>query len=286
MFSNNVYKSGYVYKNNQTADTRIIDTNELMAARLETLADILKSKENEQGATEFVQGLQAAEVMALLEDDEESGNVIKADKSVEAENILQRAKDKASEMLSDARKQADTIVSEAVEQANVSRKNVLDEAQREGYREGLNRASKEMEQLKADLEKEKAALKAEYDARYATMESDLVAAITDIYEHIFRVELSSKREILVYLIQSTLRKQDGGRNFIVHVSKDDYPFVSSQKKQLAVNGGSGNTMDIIEDLTLSKGECFIETDGGIFDCGLGTQLQHLGKKLKVLSYEK
>ncbi len=286
--SNNIYKGGYMYPNSINTDARIIDTNEIMAARLETLAEILKAKEteNELGATEFVQGLQPAEVMALLDDNEESGNVIKVDKTAEAENILQNAKDKASELISDAKKQADTIVSEALEQAAASKKNVLDEAQREGYREGLNRANREMEQLKAQLEQQAAQLREAYNARYETMESDLVETITDIYEHIFHIELSTHREILIYLINSTLRKQEGGRNFIVHVSKVDYPFVSSQKKQLSIGNVAGNTMDIIEDLTLAKGECFIETDGGIFDCGLGTQLQLLGRRLKLLSYEK
>lgn len=34
-------------------------------------------------------------------------------------------------------------------------------------------------------------------------------------------------------------------------------------------------MDIIEDMTLAKNECMIETDNGIFDCGLGTELSEL-----------
>ena len=46
------------------------------------------------------------------------------------------------------------------------------------------------------------------------------------------------------------------------------------------------TMEIIEDVSLHKNECLIETEGGIFDCGLGTQLSELTRKLKLLSYEK
>lgn len=41
----------------------------------------------------------------------------------------------------------------------------------------------------------------------------------------------------------------------------------------------------MKDITLGKGECLIETEGGIFDCGLGTQLSELRQKLKLLSYE-
>ena len=29
----------------------------------------------------------------------------------------------------------------------------------------------------------------------------------------------------------------------------------------------------------------VETDGGVFDCGLGTELEELTKKLKLLSWQ-
>ena len=59
-----------------------------------------------------------------------------------------------------------------------------------------------------------------------------------------------------------------------------------QKKQLSAGAAAPNTVvEIVEDITLGKGECLIETEGGIFDCGLGTQLSDLRRKRKLLSYE-
>ncbi len=60
-----------------------------------------------------------------------------------------------------------------------------------------------------------------------------------------------------------------------------------QKKEIQAESVAGNaTVEIIEDISLRKNECLIETEGGIFDCGLGTQLSELSRKLKLLSYEK
>ena len=285
--SSNVLKGGYLGSIAQPSDRRIIDSNELIASRLETLVEILKEtgKQGEASPGEgFVQGLYAEDVTCLLSEEESNVSVIKSEGS-NPDYVLQQAKDKASELISDAKKQADTIVAEAMEQAAISKKNVLEEARMNGYREGINRASKEIEDTRKALAEQKAGLEAEYEAKFDSLEADLVGAITNIYEHIFHVELSSNREILVYLINTTLRKVEGGRNFIVHVSKEDYPFVSSQKKQLISAGAANNTIDVVEDLNLAKGECFIETDGGIFDCGLGTQLKQLGNMLRLLSYE-
>lgn len=284
--SSNVFKGGYSYivkGQNTPSDKRIIDSNDLVASRLEMLSEILKQNQQPQGTADgFVQGLDAQEVSQLI--GEEDINILKAD-NVNPDNVLQQAKDKASELISDAKKQADTIVAEAMEQAEMSKKNIMEEARMNGYREGMNRATKEIEDTKAALAKQRKELEESYEAKFESMESDLVTTITNIYQHIFNVELSSNREILVHLINTTLRKVEGGRNFIVHVSKEDYPLVSSQKKQLVAAGSATNTVDVVEDLNLVKGECFIETDGGIFDCGLGTQLKQLSNTLRLLSYE-
>lgn len=286
--SSNIYKGNYFYGSELAGDKRIIDTNELVANRLETLAEILKQKkqrDTDAGGDGFVQGIVAEDVSALLsENTDENGKVLKAQPDVDS--ILQQAKEEAARIVAGAKEQADTIVAEALEQAANSKKNVLEEARMNGYREGINRANKEVEQMKAQLQEDKKALEAEYEAQFASMEADLVEVITGIYEHIFHVDLKSYREILVHLISTTMRKLESGRNFIVHVSKEDYPFVSMQKKQMAAgSAASGDSLDIIEDLTLAKGECFIEADGGIFECGIGTHLKELNKKLKILSYE-
>lgn len=286
--SSNVYKSNYFYGAELPSDKKVIDTNELIASRLETLAEIMKQKEltaTQTTGTGFVQGLQAEDVSALLSDEEDGTAVIKAE-APNSEAILQQAREEAERLVANAKAQADTIVAEGMEQAALSKKNVLEEARMNGYREGINRANKEVEEMKAQLAARQKALEAEYEAQFQSMEMDLVETITNIYEHIFNVDLRSNREILLHLITTTMRKVEGGRSFIIHVSKEDYPMVSMQKKQI-LSGlvTSSTSVDVIEDLTLAKGECFIEAEGGIFECGIGTQLKELNKKLRLLSYE-
>ncbi len=285
--SSGLYKFNSFYPvQKETFEKRIIDTNEIAAKRLETLAEIMKASAEKGGGQGFVQGLDAKEVATLLEDETETGsNVIKANDPNAASEIVEQAREEATEILKNAREQADIIVKEAVEQAENSKKNVLEEARMLGYREGINRANKEIDQLKAEMAETERRMREEHDAQMESMEADLVETITGVYEHIFNVDLSSQREILVHLISATMRKSDSSRSFIIHVSKDDYPFVSMQKKQLMAGvAGINSNVEIIEDMALSKTQCLIEADGGIFDCGLGTQLGELKKRLKLLSY--
>ena len=48
---------------------------------------------------------------------------------------------------------------------------------------------------------------------------------------------------------------------------------------------SADSVEIIEDVTLTRNECMIETGNGVFDCSLGTQLELLRDELLLLAYE-
>ncbi len=141
--------------------------------------------------------------------------------------------------------------------------------------------------MKRALAEERRQMEAEYDQLVEQLEPVFIDTITEIYSHIFGIELADNRDILVHLIDSTLRQVESSKTFIVHVSREDYPFVNIRKQELAEGAVAGKGMvEIIEDIALGQGACLIETDGGIFDCGVDTQLQELTNKLRVLSFEK
>lgn len=279
--SSNLLKNGYTTL--QREETRVIDTNELVEKRLEELSVKMRQPQN----AGFVSGLQAAEVSPgePLPDGETGSNVIRAGE--DADSILAKARADADAILETARADSERLTARARADAEQTRGQILAQAREQGYQEGIHRAQEEAEQGKRQLREQEKLLEENYQAQLDQMEPQLVDTITGIYEHIFHVELGSYREILTGLISSTMRKVEGVRSFMVHVSKDDYPFVSMQKKQLAAAMTSPDcVLEIIEDISLGKNECLIETESGIFDCGLGTQLTELSQKLRLLSYEK
>lgn len=283
--SSNLLKGRYM--NLQKDGTRVIDTNELVAKRIEELAIKMQQPENDG----FVSGLKVPVIEAenLLQDEEgteaPAGNVIKAGE--DAERILANARQEAEAILNEAQTRAERLQNESKARAQEECDKILADAREHGYLEGLDRAKRETEQLQKQFEDKEKQLHAEYMKCLDELEPQFVDTITGIYEHIFHVELGSYREILTYLISTTMRKVEGNRDFIIHVSKEDYPYVSMQKKQIAAGATASNSsVEVVEDLVLAKNECLVETEGGIFDCGLGTQLSELRQKLILLSYEK
>ena len=257
-------------------DARVINTNDLVAKRIRELA----AKMQQDEGTGFISGLAADKVEALVtdtgdgeENPQTSGNVIKAGEDLQ--KLKEEAEAEAQKIIEDAKAKAESILADARAQAEAQKADALEQARRQGQQEA-----------KAEAERAEAQRAAEYQKRMDELEPQFVDTITGIYEHIFDVDLHSYREVLCYLISATMRKTEDNRSFLVHVSKEDYPYVSMQKKQIMAGATAPNsTVEIVEDMTLGKGECMIETESGIFDCGLGTQLSELRQKLKLLSYE-
>lgn len=283
--SNNLYKR--IYTTVKQEDKRLIDTNELVARRIEELMTQME-KAAKAG---FISGLNAPEVAASGTSDEDvdaetlQNNIIKAGE--EAASIKEDARTEAESILEEARAQAELLKAGAMEEAQQQAEQALAQARQQGYDEGKSKAEKEAEESRRQLREKERQLEKEYQKHIEELEPQFIETLTGIYEHIFHVDLQSYRETLVYLISSTMRKAEGNHSFVVHVSKEDYPYVSMEKKQIMSSTTTPNSVvEIIEDATLGKNECLIETDNGIFDCGLGTQLSELGQKLKLLSYEK
>ena len=258
-------------------EKRVINSNDLVRKRLEKLTQTREYTGEEGG---FISGLVPAEV---LEGPEDGGNLIKAQD--EAKEILEQAKAEADSLLAEARAEAEHIRREAMAEAEAEKVQVLSEARQQGYNEGLVKAQAHEGAMEQEYLERARILEESYQQQTDILEPRFVDIITGIYEHVFNVELSSYREMLSYLINTVLHNLEGSRSFIIHVSKEDYAYVSMQKKQMLAGVVSENvTVDVVEDLTLGRNECMIETEGGIFDCGLDTQLSELRKRLMLLSW--
>ncbi len=262
----------------QPDDKRVIDTNRVIQSRLEEIA---KKTIEEQRQSGFLPGLDAERIEIPQED--VAAEIEK--KRAEAEELLEQAKTESQIIRTEAKAEAERMKSLARSQAEAEKERIREEARSQGYDQGMEQAKAQEDKLTARYQEKEKELEDFYCRQMEELEPKFVDAITSIYEHIFHVELGSYREILTHLIASTLRKLESSREFLIHVSREDYPFVNMQKKQLSAVVTS-DSLDVVEDMALHKNDCLIETEGGIFDCGLDTELTELRQRLVLLSWAK
>ena len=282
--SSNLYKCGWVTV--QEKDTRVIDNNALLEQKLSAVlhaASISDTEEILPGDDGFEDGLDAEKVDALFSSDE---GVIKGSLQAERDALLEEIENARAELAA-VKEQADAMIEDAKSQIGAMQMKAYEEAKSQGYQEGERLGRQEADaQINEYLAKKKQ-LEDEYEKKIEELEPEFIETLTGIYEHIFKVDLTRYRDLVANLLVNAMQNIENTRNFLVHVSKEDYEGVMADKDRIrAEAGGNSVSVEFVEDATLSRSQCLIETENGIYDCSLDTQLSELSRKLKLLSYER
>lgn len=292
--SSNLFKSYYLNRN--TDNARIINSNEAIVQRLEQIGMVMPQVERSNDGFEPVNLF--AESSVVDPADVLSGEYAPGEEGVPASVI--KSSDFAQEVSQEPVYEGPTpeeLIAQAQEEIEIMRANAMSElesirldaiqsAQTQGYEEGRRQAMQEMEAMRQDIEVERMRLQTWYEQQIDELEPLFVKTLTGIYEKIFEVGLDNQQEIIVNLLRNTMKKLDGCKNFLVHVSAADYQYVKEHKEELLSDSSQeGTVVDIVEDSMIRENECTIETINGIYDCGIGTQMKELRKKLTLLSYD-
>ncbi len=307
--SKNLVKSYFATKESSTP--RVIDGNITVEQSLERIKyifpDGVPAQNENQGLDEDAEAdaepavfseLDAEMVKGLVDDNEPENetdnevaqsNVIKANPAKEEipseAQVRAEVEELKHRLVEEALADIAVMKNQAAEEVARDKAIALEAAKSEGYQEGRNTGYMELEEERRRLEEDKRKHEEEYSELLFELEPKFVRYITNIYEKVFQVDLSEEKNIVVNLLRNAMQKVEGSKNYIVHVSKEDYKFVYERKKELADAAMAEDVIiDVVEDLTMKSGDALIETANGIFDCGVETQLTAIKKKLMLLAY--
>lgn len=267
----NLLKYNHVVVKNE--DKHVIDSNELLknilSANKNTTSGNSFAEKSIPDPDGFVRGIDAARVEKLISDEEEQQD------------------DNNAGILEDARKQAEDILEDAKKQAE----DILKDAKENGYKEGYEKGTIESKQKSDDLQTKFEAdyksmsekLQNEYDEKYQVMESELVDTLMEVFSKVTLTIAEDKKDLVLLLIQRTLKDADANKDFLIRVSDVDYGFVMNSIDKLYDCVSLDSKIEVVRDNTLKKNQCIIETDAGAFDCSLDIQLEGLISEIKLLS---
>lgn len=269
----NLLKQCYVV--NSGTGTRIINSNERVWQRLQEIgkdADTEASRQTENGqegtVSEFAEGIEAQPV--------------RVDTEAIRQEIIDKASAEADEILSTAKEDAQRIRTDAEQQAEA----LLEETKKQGYEEGAKVREAELnqqhEEAMASIQEQKAQLQEQYETKLSTMEADIVDAVIQVFDKVFRIQFEDKRELLLHLVNGTLMDIDSGDKIRIHTNRDDEAMLKEHLSQMQEIVGNDVSIEFVKDNKLSDGQCKIETPYGMVDCGIDTQLSALLKDIRSL----
>ena len=263
-------------------DERVIDYNDIIKKKIQA---IMESKHNEMDADGFINGLHADVVDELISDDD-TADALTEDAAMgeqQAAASLENTNAEAERTIEEARLQAEQIIADANKNADAA----FEEAKQNGYYEGNEKAQEEMNikqaQLEAEFDNKRKELEQEYNNLKESIEPELVEVITDVFRKVTGVVAEDNQEIILHLINDVMHNADGSRDYVIKVSPDDYKFLVNNQGKIYCAMSREVNIDIVEDATLERNQCMIETNTGIFNCSLDIELNNLIKNIKLLS---
>lgn len=266
----NLYKQ-YRFKQLEE-DKRVIDPNALLAARAakERERQLAEAKRQAELAQSFEAGIVRGDTEFIEEIEEEPVDPV-AQAREEAERILA---------------EANAMAGEIVGKAQYDAKALREEAKTQGYAEGASMKQRELQEVQNRLETDFALknqmLDAEYTTKMENMERDLVDVILEVFNKVFHIQFDNKKHILMHLINDAILNVEGDRVFRIKVADSNVLFLENHREDILERVGHGIELEFIADSAMDGNDCLIETDSGVFDCSLGTQLENLIKDIKSL----
>ena len=115
------------------------------------------------------------------------------------------------------------------------------------------------------------------------MERELVEVITEVVGKVFRARFTECSDIILHLAENALSNVTSSKEFLIKVNEANHTYLNEHRDDLLAKVGSDVTLDIVADPLLEEQECIIETDGGIFDCSIGVEMENLIKEIRSLA---
>lgn len=192
--------------------------------------------------------------------------------SIEQRGIIKgdiyTASSKAREILQKAQQEAEEIIRKACEEREKERKG----GYQQGYEEGLAQVTEML-----------AKARVEYDQILKSSQHDVLNLAFKIAEKIIGKQLQMDQNLIMDIVAQALQAVRQSRQITIRVNPEDAKILKANREGFVQALGTGRVVDFVEDKKIERGGCIIESEIGIVEAQLQTQLDRLRK---VLSSEK
>ncbi len=191
----------------------------------------------------------------------------------EENKILKRevllATEEAKKIIAEAQEKANTILSKAKKEA----KEIKSKAYEEGKIEGLRKFEEKLLELLAENERER-----------EQFERTLVLLAVKIAEKIIRTELETDRSKILPLVKETLESARvlSAKKLFIRVPPIYKEEVEQLVHSITTKDSKWEKVVVISDPSLPTGGCRIESENGIIDASIETQIKVLKRNLGLL----
>ncbi len=224
-----------------------------------------------------------AEADKIIKDAEQKAFNEVQQKSEEAQQTRQEAEQEADRIIEQARRQAEEQKDEAQKQVD----QIKDEAYKEGFEagreEGFTSGKEEVDRLIEQLHHIIDKTLEKRNEIIEESETQLINLVLVIAKKVVKVISENQKNVVVNNVIQALRKLKSRGEVLVKVNLDDVDLTSEHVKDFMRMVENVQSVTVVEDSTVDKGGCIIETDFGEIDARISSQLHEIEEKIIELA---
>lgn len=222
-------------------------------------------------ADEIVQNAKNAAFEEVKRQSDEAA-VAKADAQKQADDIIANAKAEAAKILADAHDEEQKIKSEASEQGY-----------KNGYNEGCASGEEEMNRLIERLHKMIEAVMLRREEILKETEQQIVELVILMTRKVVKIISETQKTTIMSNVLAALKKVRTRGEVTLHVNVEDLKLTTANVSEFIKRVENVDGIKVVEDSTVEKGGCIVETDFGAIDARISSQLSELEDKIMEIS---
>ncbi|MEW5813892.1 MAG: flagellar assembly protein FliH [Spirochaetota bacterium] len=200
-------------------------------------------------------------------------------KNNQAQKIRQEAEDAAKITMEEARQRADSITKEAQDKVEKIEKDAFKKGYEEGKEEGFKEGRAEVERL---IEQIHLIINKAIEKRneiIAESETQLINLVLLISQKVIKVISENQKNVVVNNVIQALRKLKTRGDVVIRVNLADVQLTSEHVKDFMRMVENVKNITVLEDSSVDRGGCIIETDFGQIDARVSSQFHEIEEKI-------
>lgn len=227
--------------------------------------------EAQKSADEIVKKAEDA-AFAEVKRQTDQAQVIKADAEKEAQDIVNKAQAEAQKIIAKAHSEENEIRDSAYRKG-------YDEGQKSGYNDGQSELNRLIERVHKIVE----SVMNRREEILRDTEQQIVDLVILMTRKIVKIISENQKGVVLSNVLSALKKVKTRCSVIIRVNIEDLKLTSEHTGEFIKRVEAVQGITVIEDSSVDKGGCVVETDFGAIDARIASQLGELENKILEIS---
>ena len=202
----------------------------------------------------------------------DDAQIIKADAENEAFQIIQKAKQEAEQIIAEAQTQRDKLQLEAKSQG-------FEQGLSEGYEKGAAEVNRLIERMHKILE----AVMQRREEILKDTESQIVELVILMARKVIKILSENQKNVVMANVVAALKKVRTRGAVTLRVNLEDVKLTTANISEFIKHIENVEGITVLEDSSVEKGGCIVETDFGAIDARISSQLTELENKILDVS---